>query len=179
MTVTKARGAVLVELDRRPAFEVYREHAAARGVELTPQAAGPFLIANELGVLVLGQLHHARAPVGVGPGGELQLVAQLDVGAQVCILEAQPDAMVAAAQRAAEQAREGLGGAEVAGVLVFDCLCRGMTLGREFQRELGAVKAVFPGAPIAGFLGYGQIARFRGKLDGWHNSSIVVVAIAA
>ncbi len=179
MTVTKAKGSVLVELDRRPAFEAYRRFAGERGVELTAQNTNQFLIGNELGVLFLDELHHARAAVGVGKSGELQLVATITEGAQVCFLDGQPDAMVEAARRAATQARANLDGAPVAGVLVFDCICRGMILGREFQREIEAVKSVFPNTPIAGFLTYGEIARFRGKLDGWHNATAVVAAIPA
>jgi methyl-accepting chemotaxis protein len=179
MTVTKAKGSVLQEIDRKPAFEVYREYAASKGIELTPTTASQYLIGNELGVMFLEQLHHARAAVGVGPAGELQLVSDIELGARVCILDGQPEAMVAACKRAAEQAKTNLGGGKAAGVLVFDCICRGMILGREFQREIDAVKSVFPDTPIAGFLTYGEIARFRGKLDGWHNATAVVVAIAA
>jgi methyl-accepting chemotaxis protein len=179
MTVTRARGSVLYEIDRKPAFEVYREYAASRGVELEPQTASSFLIGNELGVYFLDELHHARAPVGVGPAGELLLVANISEGSKVCILDGKPDEMVAAARRAAEQARAHLGTAQACGVLVFDCICRGMILGRDFQREIDAVKEVFPETPIAGFLTYGEIAKFRGKLDGWHNATAVVAAIPA
>jgi methyl-accepting chemotaxis protein len=179
MTVTKAKGAVLYEIDNRKAFEVYKEYATAKGVELTAANTNQFLIGNELGVFFLNEVHHARAPVGVGPSGELQLVADIAEGAQVCILDGEPDSMVAACGRAAEQARTNLAGSKAAGILVFDCICRGMILGRQFQREIDAVKAVFPETPIVGFLTYGEIARFRGRLDGWHNTTAVVAAIPA
>ena len=45
------------------------------------------------------------------------------------------------------------------------------------KREIDSVKAVFPGVPIVGFLTYGEIARYKGRLDGWHNSTAVVTAI--
>lgn len=179
MTVTRAAGSVLYELDGKPAIEAYRAYAKERGVELTAENTGRFLIGNELGVYFLDELHHARAPVGVGPHGELQLVASIQRGAQVCILDGQPDAMVAAAGRAAAEARAALGDGPVAGVLVFDCICRGMILDADFGREIDAVRAHFPDTPVAGFLTYGEIARFRGKLDGWHNTTTVVVAIPA
>lgn len=177
MTVTKAQGNVLHEIDRKPAFEVYREYAASKGVELTRENASSFLIGNELGVFFLNELHHARAPVGVGPNGELNLVADIAQGAQVCILDGEPESMVTAAERAAIGARTSLQGVPPAGVLVFDCVCRGMILQDEFQKEIDAVRKSFPDVPVAGFLTYGEIARFRGKLDGWHNTTTVVVAI--
>ncbi len=179
MTVTKAKRAVLYELDGRPAFDVYRDYAAEKGVALDPKTAGSFLIANELGVFFLDELHHARAPVGVGKDGALNLVADIEEGASVCILDGEPDSMVDACQRAATEAKANLKGATAAGVLVFDCVCRGMILGDKFQREIDAVRKVFPDTPVTGFLTYGEIARFRGRLDGWHNTTTVVTAIPA
>ena len=46
-------------------------------------------------------------------------------------------------------------------------------------REIDAIRKVFPDTPVAGFLTYGEIARFRGRLDGWHNTTTVVAAIPA
>jgi methyl-accepting chemotaxis protein len=179
MTVTRASGNVLYELDGRPAFDVYQDYAKTRGVTLEPHSAGAFLIGNELGVFFLDELHHARAPVGVGKQGELNLVADITEGSSVCILDGEPDAMVDAAGRAALEARENLRGGQAAGVVVFDCVCRGMILKEQFQREIDAIRAVFPDVPVAGFLTYGEIARFKGRLDGWHNTTTVVAAIPA
>lgn len=179
MTVTKAKQNTVFELDGKPAFEVYREYAASKGVALKADTAGNFLIGNELGVFFLDELHHARAPVGVGANGELNLVADIAEGASVCILDGEPESMVDACARAAREAKENLRGAECAGVLVFDCVCRGMILGEKFQREIDAIRQVFPEVPVAGFLTYGEIARFRGRLDGWHNATTVVAAIPA
>src|SRR5262249_37627483 len=63
MQVTRAAKNVVHEIDGRPAFEVYREHAAKRGTALTPEAAGSFLIGNELGISFFAKLHRARAPL--------------------------------------------------------------------------------------------------------------------
>lgn len=177
MLVTRAHGSVIYEIDKKPAFEAYRAYAATRGVELTSENTTPFMIANELGVFFLNELNHVRAPIGVGENGELKLVGEITQGASICILDGEPNAMLAAASRAAEHARTSLEGNRAAGVLLFDCVCRGMILKDGFQREVDAVRRVFPNVPVAGFLTYGEIARFRGKLDGWHNSTAVVVAI--
>ena len=117
--------------------------------------------------------------MGVGPNGELNLVADIDEGASVCILDGEPESMVEACARAANEAKVNLKGAKAAGVLVFDCVCRGMILGDKFHQEIDAVRKVFPNTPVTGFLTYGEIARFRGRLDGWHNTTTVVTAIPA
>ncbi|MBL8918024.1 MAG: FIST C-terminal domain-containing protein [Myxococcaceae bacterium] len=180
LTVTKAKGSRLMEIDGKPAFEAYVAHAASKGITLTEENRGRYLIGNEIGVFVLDTLHHARAPVGVEPDGSLKLVADISEGARICILDGRPDAMVEACSQAARQARSSLKGRRAAGVLVFDCVCRGMILGAVgFEREIDAVRRVFPGTPVLGFLTYGEIARFGGRLDGWHNTTSVVAAIPA
>jgi methyl-accepting chemotaxis protein len=179
MRVTRARGSVVHEIDGRPAFDVYKDYAARRGIDLTPANAGPFLIGNELGIYVFDEIKKARAPLSVGADGSLACAAEVPEGAYVSILDGQPARMIQAARRAAEEALRNLGRARAAGVLLFDCVCRGMILDRGFGREIDAVRSVFPDAPVAGLLTYGEIARFRGRLDGWHNTTAVVAAIPA
>lgn len=177
MLVTRAEGDVVLELDRTPAFEVYRAYARDQGLTLTPENAVPFLASNGLGVFFLDELRSARAPRAVTPEGGLACAPEIPQGSTVSILGADVESLVAAAGRAALEAREHLGGAEAAAVLVFDCVGRYSILRASFQREIDAIRAVFPDAPMAGFLTYGEIARYRGRLDGWHNTSAVVVAI--
>jgi methyl-accepting chemotaxis protein len=179
MVVTRAEGNVVYELDGRPAFDVYRQHARQRGVELTPESAGPYLIGNELGLYFFDKVAKARAPLAVGVDGSLSCAAEIPVESTVCILDGDPGKMVAAARHAAEEARENLNGAEAAGVLLFDCVCRGMILGDGFQREIEAVRSVFGDVPVAGFLTYGEMARYRGRFGGWHNATAVVLAVPA
>lgn len=179
MLVTRAHGNVLHQIDGRPAFDLYRDHAAAQGIRLQPEDAGAFMIGHELGVFLFDQLNRARAPLSVGADGALNMAAEVPEGASICFLDGEPDRMVAAAQDAAKEANLRLEGNRAAGVLVFDCVCRGMILKDQFQREIDAVRGVFGEVPIAGFLTYGEIARFGGKLDGWHNTTAVVVAIPA
>jgi methyl-accepting chemotaxis protein len=115
----------------------------------------------------------------VGADGSLTCAAAIPEGAMISILDGDPESMVGAAGSAAEEAREHLEGGTAAGVLVFDCVCRGMILKQGFQREIDAVRRCFPDAPVAGFLTYGEIARYTGRLEGWHNTTAVVVAIPA
>jgi len=177
MRVTKAAGNVIHELDGEPAFQAYKRHGAERGIELSAANASQYMIANELGIHFFDKISRARAPLSVSADGSLTCAAAIPKGSMVSILDGVPDSMVEAAKSAAEEAKEHLGGAEPAGVLLFDCVCRGMILKGEFRREVEAVRSVFGNVPIAGFLTYGEIARYRGKLEGWHNTTAVVVAI--
>jgi hypothetical protein len=176
MTVTRASGNVVYEIEGRPAFAAYQDYAAQRGLELAREDQR-FLLENELGVLLLNRLHHARAPVRVGQDGELYLVAQIAEGSQVVILNGQPERMVAGCRAACQEALEALNGHKPSAIVVFDCVCRGAILGEDFSSEIGAVSSVFPNTPVVGLLTYGEIARTGGRLDGWHNSTCVVLAL--
>jgi hypothetical protein len=177
MRVTRADANVVYELDGRPAWSVYVDHAKKRGVTLSPATAGDYLIGNELGILVGDDVVRARAPLSVGSDGSLTCAAAIPHGASVAILDGDADNMVAAAKSAATEALANLEGNKPAGVLIFDCICRGMILKDAFMREVAAVREVLGDVPTAGFLTYGEIANYRGKLDGWHNTTAVVVAI--
>jgi hypothetical protein len=177
MRVTKAKANVVQEIDGRPAFKVYEEHARKRGVTLSPASAGEYLIANELGIITAGKVSRARAPLSVGKDGSLTCAAEVPQGAHVAILDGKPDAMVAAAKEAASEALRNLQGQEPAGVLLFDCVCRGLILKDGFQREIDAVRGVMGEVPVAGFLTYGEIASYSGRIESWHNTTAVALAI--
>lgn len=177
MRVTRAAGNVVYEIEGRPAFDVYLDHARERGVKLEPKAAGEYLINNELGILAGGNVSRARAPLSVGKDGSLTCAAEVPMGSFVCILDSKPDAMVEAASAAAQEAVANLQGRKPAGVLLFDCICRGFILKDQFQREIDAVRTAAGGVPVAGFLTYGEIASYSGRVESWHNATAVALAI--
>ncbi|MEZ4227334.1 MAG: FIST N-terminal domain-containing protein [Polyangiaceae bacterium] len=179
MTVTKATGNVVHQLDGRSAMEAYRSYAAEQGIDLESTPTGQFLVENELGVLLFDQIVRVRAGLRALDDGAVFFAGEVPEGAQVCIVRGNPDGILEAAREAAEQAKAGLGGKPAAGLLVFSCVCRGMTLGDQYEREVAVIRDVFPGVPFAGFSSYGEIARDPGRLDGYHNNTIVIVAIPA
>jgi hypothetical protein len=179
LRVTASDRNVIHTIDGQPAFEVYKRHAFERGVALNRGNAGAYMIANELGVHFFASLTRARAPLSVGEDGSLTCAAPVPEGSFVSILDGDPVNMVAAAKSAAQEAHDKLGGCKVAGVLLFDCVCRGMILKEQFSEEIEAVRSVFGQVPVTGFLTYGEIAQCVGRIEGWHNATAVVAAIPA
>ena len=179
MVVTRAEGNIIHEINGRPAFDSYLEFARMRNFSLDASNASAFMMTHELGVLMLGELRSARAPLSLLDNGALACAAGVPTGTSLCIVDGDANSMSTAAREAAIAAKKGLDNAPAAAVLVFDCVCRHAIMGDAFSQELAEIQSVFPDTPIAGFMTYGEIARIRGRMDPWHNTTVVVVAIPA
>jgi hypothetical protein len=178
-TVTKARGAVIEEIDDKPAYRMFEDYIREKGLHVPPDKRMEFVIRNELGVFFFDDVCKVRAIHQIRDDGALVSTGEVPDGSSICIVTGDPEALVAASRRAAQEARQSLKGTKAAGVLVFSCFCRKLILGNEFNREIEAVREIFPDTPIAGFVTYGEIARFSGRLDGYHNTTVVVAALPA
>ncbi len=97
MMVTKASGVVLHTLDGRPALEVYREHAAERGVVLTEENLRPYLIQHPLGLYFFDSLTRLRSSFAALPDGSLICGGNIPEGTKVCIMGSSKDELIAAA----------------------------------------------------------------------------------
>lgn len=182
LTVTKATGAVVHELDGRPAFAVWKEEVRAAalklGIDIDAVAAkemGGHLLRYELGLIAGANEYKIRAPLSVGEKGALSFACGIPEGAVVRVTQSVEEAQVASARGAALRAKKGLGGAAVAGALVFDCICRNLILGSRFGSAVKEISTTL-GAPLAGFETYGEIAMDLGQSSGFHNTTTVVLA---
>ncbi len=178
-TVTRAHGAVIEEIDGKPAYQMFDDYIREKGLHVPPDKRVEFVIRNELGVFFFDDVCKVRAIHQIRDDGALISTGEIPEGSSICIVTGDPEALVAASRRAAQEARQSLKGTRAAGVLVFSCFCRTLILGSEFKREIEAVREIFPDTPISGFVTYGEIARFSGRLDGYHNTTIVVAALPA
>lgn len=182
LTVTRAEGAVLHELEGRPAWEVWKEQtrsaAQSRGVDvdhLEPADVGSYLLRYEAS-LAAGTELKVRAPLVRNDDGSIQFACGVPEGSVVRITESSPARQIDSALEAARRAREQLGGREAAGAVVFDCICRNLILGQDFGRAVKGISSELGGVPIAGFETYGEIALNVGDLSGFHNTTTVVLA---
>lgn len=176
MTVTKAAGNVVHEIDGRPTLEVYRAWAADRGESL-PDDLGQFLVQNELGIYLFDEIVRVRAGLETTNGGGVVFAGEVPEGSTVSIVRGAVDDLLSAARVAAERALAAIDG-PAAGVLMISCVTRGLVLGERHAEEIDAVLDVFgKSVPLVGFLSYGEVARVSGKLDGYHNHTLVVAAI--
>lgn len=186
LTITKAEGSVLYEVEDRPAFEVWKEYAAERakgiGIDVEklkdPTEIGSFLIRYEVGLLT-GKEYKVRVPLSTNPDGSINFACSIFKGSVMRIMESPKEAQIASAKKAAEIALTGARGMKLAGAIVFDCVCRAIILGDEFYKGVDAIKGVIGNIPLIGFETYGEIAMEIGQLSGFHNTTTVVLLIPA
>jgi hypothetical protein len=191
-TVTKSDGALIAEIDGKPAYEVFVDFARERGMRPEPneppteflKRIGGNVLSKPVSPLLLGvyffdDVCRVRALQYATPEGGVLTTGEIPVGSNICVIGGDQEGVVGAARAAAEEACGNLKGRKAAGVLVFTCLTRKFTLGEQYNREIEAVRSVFPDTPLCGLLSYGEVARFNGRLDGYHNATCVVAALPA
>jgi small ligand-binding sensory domain FIST len=157
LTITKARGHWILELDGRPALDVYRE--VARG----PLAAD---LRRAAAFLLVGLPLDAGAE-GLAPGSYLvrQVIGfETEANAFAIPESVMPGDRIGLVQRDPESAREdlkamlnGLGGPPAAFGAYFDCCARGESFFGVSGLEAGYLDGAFGSAPIAGMFGSCEI----------------------
>ena len=92
------------------------------------------------------------------------------VGKLIHILAAQPDALVTAAGRAIDHARQR---AETcAGALFIDCMSTAMVLGDTYRQQRAVVQERLGDVPFLGFRSQGVLSRLQGQTAGHYECSV-------
>src|SRR5690606_18545430 len=99
LTATRVDGSVVLEVDGRAAWDVWRQHTAerARAAGLDPEDnPGAYLLRFEAGLRV-GQGYKVRAPLAPKPGGGILFATPMLEGSVFTIMESTPGAQVKSA----------------------------------------------------------------------------------
>lgn len=183
MKVTKSKGAVLKELDGKPAVTIYEDYFGKKAEELREEPLARMAITYPLGMAVEGSDELLiRDPISVDENGWITCAAEIPEGSEVRLMIGSKDKAIAAAKDAAESALEQLGGKKAGVIIVFDCIARQKLFGRDVNEEIEAIKGVFgAGVPIIGFYTYGEQAPLGGDMEkcfsSFHNETAVIFAI--
>jgi hypothetical protein len=180
MLVTASAGNRVYSLDDQPALDAYLKQlgVAGRG-HLDQQVLARLALTHPLGLSRPSGEDQVRF---IGGGDftrrSLSCIAEIPQGALVWIMEGDARSVLEATDAACDDSLAALGGDPPLGMIVFDCIARRGVLGDEgIQAEIERFAANAPGAPVAGFYTYGEIARTRG-VRGFHNQTLVILSIA-
>jgi len=174
--VTKAHDNLLVELDGRPALEIYQRYLGAS------DQAGASFVHHPLAVFESsGEDFYLRAGRGQGDvPGSIVTAGHVPPGARVRLTEYQRDRIVDAAASAAAAATQRWSGGEPAAAIVFTCSARKTVLGTWTPREIDALRATLsPSTPIVGYYAFSELAPFGtgGNASRVHNNSFVTLLL--
>jgi hypothetical protein len=168
--ITKSTGAVLYELDGRPALELYKDYLGARAAELPASALlFPLAVRNH------GHEQVVRTVLAVDHDDQsMTFAGDIPQGSHAQLMRANTDRLIEGAYGAALSARKNDAHEQVLGVAV-SCVGRRLLLGRRTEDELEAVvSALGPDVSLVGFYSYGEISPC--EIDGaaLHNQTMTV-----
>jgi hypothetical protein len=173
LLVTRAAPGRVLELDDRPAREVYRERA-----ELGDEPDHDQALAHPLARHGRDGPAHVRT-VEMDERADGGLACALEAGSLVSVMRARPGAGLGVVDAAAAAALAPLGGKAPQALLAFDCSGRRVAreiAGHDAADELMRLGVHAVGGATAAVSTHGEIARTRG-VAGLHHQSLVVVAV--
>ncbi len=160
--VTRAQARQVLEIDHRPAAEVYGAwtdgvvDAAAAGAILAKSTPTPLgRVAAEVQGVPMFVLSH---PALLGTGGDLSLFTDIRTGDVVHLMRGSPDSLVKRAGLVVEDARA-MGGwrrAETLGGLVIYCGGCMLHVREQMDEVVDQIRAAMPGAPFLGAFTFGE-----------------------
>ena len=180
--VTKVEGRTLVQLDGRPAEQVYLDKLGRAGERLSDADFARLATVHPLAQPELSGDVRLRHVLGQAPGGGLDCATHIPTNAAVEFTEQSPEAIVRSTWTAVSDALAPLEGAPARAALVFDCAGRRSALGgpgEALDDEAAALRASFGAShpPLAGLYTRGEVGRVRGA-KGDRNHAVVVAVFA-
>ncbi len=181
MTVTKAEGAVLKEVDGKPALSIYEEYFGKRSEELIKEPLARMAYTYPLGMVVEGMDELLiRDVVIANEKGEITAAAEIPEGSKIRLMIGDRIKAMEAAQIAAKNAMESLK-KEPKAAIMFNCIARNKLLGAECGTEINVVREIIgKDVPIIGFYTYGEVGPFKvkGGKSVFHNETMNLLLLS-
>jgi len=188
MKVTKSSGAILHELDGKPAINIYRDYFGAEEAQkLQEETLAKLAITYPLGMTVAGSDEMLiRDPITVDKNGSITCAAEIPEGSEIRLMVGSREEAVKVAKVAAERAIEQLEGLPPKAVIIFNCIARSKLFGERSGEEINAIQeAVGAETPLIGFYTYGEQAPLGGEVrninkcnPAFHNETVVICVLA-
>lgn len=182
LTVTKAEGVVLKEVDGKPALNVYEEYFGKDAAELVKEPLARMAYTYPIGLAVKGSDELLiRDPVIANEKGEITMAAAIPEGTTIRLMIGDRDKAIAAAEEAAGVALDQLGGAAPRFILMFNCMARNKLLGVRCHEENQTVLSrIGKEVPMLGFYTYGEQGPLLGRKGTpayFHNETMTLVVV--
>ncbi|MBI2395917.1 MAG: FIST C-terminal domain-containing protein [Deltaproteobacteria bacterium] len=173
--ITRSEGNLVLELDGRPALDLYRQYLGDRAAGL-PAAALLFPLAIRAD---RDQRRLVRSVLGIDEERRaLRFAAEMPPGWLAQMMRANLDRLVLGASDAAAEAAIGAAGAASLSVAI-SCVGRRIVLGQRTDEEVEAtLEALPPGSVQVGFYSYGEIGPHGLGRSEFHNQTMTFTTLA-
>ncbi|RQH00713.1 FIST signal transduction protein [Natrarchaeobius oligotrophus] len=181
--VTRADGATVYELDGEPAFEVWKDAVRETvrsefDLEIDELDASETLLQEilcefEFGINQ-GTQYKMRWPWIEDEDGAMHFTVDVPEGTVLRVMHGRPEAQIESAGETIRRALADAGDVTMAGGFIYDCACRRIVLGDEFDAAVEEM-ATELSLPFVGFETYGEICMGPGQFSGYHNTTTVAL----
>ena len=188
MKVTKSEGAVLHELDGKPAIKIYEDYfGEEESKQLRTETLAKLALSYPLGMKMEGADELTlRAPFSVDEHGSITCAAEVPMGAEMQLMIGSQEEAFKVAKIAAENAVAQLDGAAPKAVIIFNCIARSKLFGDRAGEEITAIQeAVGVATPLIGFYTYSEQAPLGGEVRNLekcnpvsHNETVVICVLS-
>jgi hypothetical protein len=173
--ITASEDNILLQLDGRPALELYKQYLGAAAAQLPGSALlFPLVIRPQAG----SDYDVVRTIVGVDEARQgLIFAGDMPVGWSAQLMRGSPDDLADGAADAARQA--GHGGRDRNGLaLLVSCIGRKLMMGQRVSDEVESISEVLGDVAMLGFYSYGEIAPhgFTGACT-LHNQTMTITMV--
>lgn len=168
MKVTRSEGAVLHELDHRPAVSIYEDYfGVTKSEALREEPLARLAITYPLGIKVPDLDEYlVRDAITVDENGAITCAAEIPQGSEIRLLIGSKEKAIEAAQDAAKHMMADFEaqGSSPKFLLMFNCIAREKLFGQKAKDEIDAIMAIVgPDVPLIGFYTYGEQAPMGGE----------------
>ncbi|MDO8600996.1 MAG: FIST N-terminal domain-containing protein [bacterium] len=188
MKVTKSEGAVVHELDNRPAVSIYEDYFGEKAADLKKEPLARMAITYPLGIKVPDLDEYLiRDPITVDDKGAITCAAEIPQGSEIRLMIGSKEKAVEAAEDAARKLMKEftIDKSEPKFILMFNCIAREKLFGQKANDEIQAVmKIIGKDVPLLGFYTYGEQAPMGGEIRDtekintrFYNETVVMFAV--
>ncbi|MBX3319305.1 MAG: FIST C-terminal domain-containing protein [Nitrospira sp.] len=175
--VTKSKGNVLLELDGRPALQLYKEYLGDRAAGL-PSTGLLFPLALRADQSDSKSL--VRTILAVSEEDQsLTFAGDIPEGSLVQLMKANFDRLVQGASEAATTTKLSADGESCTLAIAISCVGRRLVLGERTEEETEATLEVLPkGTQQIGFYSYGEISPYATGACDLHNQTMTLTTLS-
>ncbi len=177
---TNVSGDVIVELDGKPAYEVWKDYLIRKGhdgadIDSNP---GKYLSRFLFGIPDPASPRHpkVRMALGITKEGGIRLSGLVKENSTVWFMEARKERMIDSAGNSVIKAIEDLKEGKPAGAIILSSIVRYLNMKENYFEEIHAMQRKL-GIPLIGFNSAGEFYRPTSTMRWYHNSSVITMVI--